>query len=347
MDYNEADHTAEEYHEMSAELKGKSKLAHKLVAHSDVQAKLKELATYRDSVSKALQDKLKEETKLSAKRSKLESVATPKGLPPVVLGALEHVTKTAKQELQRNLRWILKSDLFDAKSPQVVQMGADRATPMSEQVSKVDYYDHQKIWVCEAMKKDKRVCASAAIAKPAVVSKIRQITKQYVPMLQSPIPMQTTLQEVFTPTFYQIAEKGWSLHLTSHLGLRDCRLHIEGEETVFGIPFEGLEGETFGQKELSLRDMAFPQFLSLVDAQGFSYHAVEPCLHVLPGRFAIVVVGSATSKTHGMQWFVPGGVATMQATSVFLKKLVQEQSELASVGSMHNHLIDYLLAEMA
>ena len=185
----------------------------------------------------------------------------------------------------------------------------DAAKALSGAILKLEYYEQQKTWIADSMKKEKQLGQAGPIAKQSVVAKVRALIKSSYPALEPTVPGVTcsACVDIFRPAFYQVSQKGWTAFLATCYGLSECRLHLEGEEIVFGIPIDAIDGETLGKKEQVLSNMAAQQFLALVDACGFSYKAVPGSLVIIPGRFAVVTIGGLLNVSHGMTWFIPGG----------------------------------------
>jgi hypothetical protein len=136
------------------------------------------------------------------------------------------------------------------------------------------------------------------------------------------------------------------MRIAENYGLCMCRLHMEGQETVFGIPLDVVAGSTLGEKEATLGKMTVQHLLATVDAQGFSYRATVGSLNLIPGRFAVIVCGSADAKSHGLQWFLPAGDANMTYARKHIYKLQQERPELNTPTSMQTQLIEYLTSKL-
>ena len=268
-------------------------------------------------------------------------------LPLVVAGAIAHVKNSDVKELNRNLRWVLGADFFEAGMPSVVMITAESIKPLFDSVKKLEYYENQKGWVMQAMKKEKRMLVTAAVAKQAVITKIRAAVKATVPLLEQSSPLQPELDDMMRPKFYQIAEKGWSLTASSNFGLSDCRLNLEGSETVFGIPLVVVAGATIMEKEQTLNKMTVQQFLSMVDQQGFSYHASVGALYIIPGRFATITLGGLSERTHGLQWFVPGGPSNIKQSLDYMNQL-QKESPYADFAqnALMDKLSEFLIAKL-
>jgi len=254
----------------------------------------------------------------------------------VVAGAIAHTTNEDPKNLNRNMRWTLDGDFLAAKDPSPVMIPENRVSKLSAIVAANDYFTSQKVWVLEVMKKEHRLVAGAPCAKLAVVRKLRQAIAADFPNLVAPTTTDPLLDDVFRPKFYQITEKGWALTMAPDMGLSDCRLHMEGKETIFCIPLSNTTGDNLAEKEKALGAMPIQQFLEVVNSSGFSYQVEAPCLTVVPGHFAVITIGNQSSKVHGMHWSIPGGPVSQSRALEFLDMM---QPHSGSVGA---HLRGYL-----
>ena len=112
-----------------------------------------------------------------------------------------------------------------------------------------------------------------------------------------------------------------------------------------GIPLNDIPGETLGLKEQNLKKMPIQQYLSIVDASGFTYKATPGSLHVIPGRFAVTVIGTGPAITHGMHWFVLGGKSNTEYMKRFCESFVAESSGLAE-SCIQKQFIDLAKARL-
>ena len=75
-------------------------------------------------------------------------------------------------------------------------MGQERVKSLAANVSKLDYYESQKGWVSQVMKRDKQLIVFVNITKPAVGAKVKKEIKEFCSLLEPPTSTVKSLQDM-------------------------------------------------------------------------------------------------------------------------------------------------------
>jgi hypothetical protein len=282
-----------------------------------------------------VQDRLKEETKKGIQSGAVQGGpgSSAEGQQPTLIAELlKYAKEKERGQLTKHIRWDFNNDITLSTDPKVVCLPAESLQEFHNTIAKMEYFEHQKVWVAKDMKSTKRLAATAAIAKAPIAKQITTLITTHARSLEvfnPPADSHATVLEWFKPKFAQMVPLGHTAYLTSNLGFLDCRLLLEGQETTFGVPLALLVGDTFQAKHEKLMGMDVHQFLTLVESCGFSYQAKLGELYVIPGRYAVITIGNTgtlmkNDGTHLLRWCLPGPECNRQFIEFYLADMAKE-----------------------
>ena len=193
-----------------------------------------------------------------------------------------------------NNRWSLKGDFVDPPEASAVTIPKEQLADTVNQIKGIEYFETQKTWCLELMKKKKLTQGVSAIVKPAIERRVRGFLMNHLKDLADLSDTVGYGEVVKTgalqPQFTQLGGNSTKLALAPDYGLSEVRLTLVNTEHILGIPYAKLGEGTLADKETRLKQMSIGEFKSLVISDGFYVQLSEGTMVVLPGRFAIVSI---------------------------------------------------------
>eukprot|EP00959_Pyramimonas_sp_CCMP1952_P247667 5177515-Pyramimonas_sp.AAC.1 len=229
--------------------------------------------------------------------------------------------------------------------PSAVVLPPERCKFLVDEVVSLDYYKQQKVWVEQVMKSSALKQTSAVITKSTVLRKVMTSIEKLEKAISAALPASSPeAQEAMAPQFYQLNGQSHRMATISDYGLVECKLCLEGNEMMYGIPSSMVPGATHADKQRILGQMAMREWLKIVEEHGFSYRMAPGVCLVIPARFATFTVNASDDSSHGLRWLIHGNAFHAKAAVQYLDEAIAQKPEIAQgrVGFIKTFLDQYL-----
>ena len=210
-----------------------------------------------------------------------------------------------------------------ANAPWAV-LGKERIETIVSKVKALDYYEQQKEWVKDVMKKGSLHSAVAAIVKKTVLNKVIKIFGAMDVDLK-PVEKATgdsALDELFAPQFFQHGAKAGEVTIGTTYGLVDVRICLDGELIIIGVPFKELTGDTLKAKFGTALATSSEAFLNLAKVKGFVSKVTAGSGLVIPNGYVMAAFSPGDHATHGIRYQFVGTDDMARANVEFLTNLL-------------------------
>jgi hypothetical protein len=183
-----------------------------------------------------------------------------------------------------NVKWNVASDLLGAR-PHGVAVSVEQLGTPTKTILDLEYYTNQKKWGLDMMKTTKSPMLTSCIVKPVVVAKLTKLIMKELPQLKyfNDKEIAADVAGTLQPQFTQSVSGSNKVCTSTDFGLVDVRIHLEGTEFVFGLPWSRLKGSNILDKHDCLTNMKADTFLSEIEHHGFFSKQTPGTMIVIPG----------------------------------------------------------------
>lgn len=163
-------------------------------------------------------------------------------------------------------------------------------------------------------------------------------------------PMEHTgtplVDEVMGPQFFQHIGHATDVMSNTHYGLADCRITLEGSETILGVPIDKISMEGPSKVHSGMLGMQAASFLKLAKESGFVYVSQANDMVAIPPGYALLILNVYKDKAcQGIRWQPLLSTQFQEKSTAYLSKVLQEYPALER--GAHSALLEFLTSMAA
>ena len=204
----------------------------------------------------------------------------------------------------KNISWNLKADLINKEKDEAIAVviPKERTEKLLESIHRLDYYEEQKKWSKECLKKIKApmtTCSVVHVPTLRLCKKLlNNIDSAFVTELNA-YPEQ--LHEVFNPQFF-LFQKGVRLQAANDYALVEAFFIFSGSCYIFGVKRNAVAGANQDEKYETVAKMKGDDFLKKARSEdGFMASMTPGVGLVVPANYVVCVVQVSSEDCAGLR----------------------------------------------
>ena len=127
-----------------------------------------------------------------------------------------------------NVKFSVTADFVANDDPVVIS--ADAGAKVAKSIRDLEYFQEQKTWTLELMKRAKLQQGVSSIVKPGIQTRVRNAIKDLIPGIpdMSKEDRYATIKDIMEPKCYQLTSESSKLQTSNDYGLSEIKLNVEG-----------------------------------------------------------------------------------------------------------------------